>query len=174
MKTLCAWCKKPVNYENDEVPSQENPVSHGICKDCAQMMFKELTEPIETFLDRFDIPILVIDANEGVMAANQKAIKRAGLDKKELKGLRCGDVLQCAHAGEAGGCGRTIHCQSCVIRNTVLYTNKTGLPRIRIPSFPDIQQYDNIAKPMLLISTEKVGELVLLKIEETTLDKDKT
>lgn len=173
MKTFCAWCKKPINFENNDVPSQINPVSHGICKDCAQLMFKELTEPIETFLDRFDMPILVIDSNEGVVTANKKAMKKAGLDKNELKGLRCGDVLQCVHAGESGGCGRTVHCQSCVIRNTVLYTHKTGLPRIRIPSFPDVQQYDNNLKPMLLISTEKVGELVLLKIEESPSDKDK-
>lgn len=165
MNTFCAWCKKSINTD-DFASNDLNPVSHGICKECARKMFEELTEPIEEYLDRFDLPILVIDAEEGVVTANQKALNKIGLKKEDLKGMRCGDVLQCVHATEGQGCGRTVHCQSCVIRNSVLYTHKTGLPRIRVPSFPDLQQYDDNVSAALLISTEKVGDVVLLKIEQ--------
>jgi PAS domain-containing protein len=165
MTSNCAWCKKALEIDTD-ADVLVHPVSHGICRDCARKMFAEFTEPMQVFLNRFEIPILVIDAAENVITANSRAKKRAGLEDSDLKGMRCGDVLHCIHAIEPGGCGRTIHCQSCVIRNSVLHTFKTGEPLLQVPAYPDLQQFDDNHEKMFLISTEKIGETVFLKIEE--------
>lgn len=165
MDTVCAWCNKQIINEGSEITVSQRPVSHGICLECAKRMFAELSESMNEYLNRFDIPILIIDKNENLVSANDKALKRAGIKPEELKGMRCGDVIECSHATELGRCGKTVHCQSCVIRNSVLYTHSTGKSRVRVPAFPDIQQYDPEQKAQILISTEKVGEMVFIKIE---------
>ncbi len=170
MDTICAWCNEKI-VDNGVSEVSNRPVSHGICLSCAKKMFSELSENMNEYLNRFDIPILIIDKDENVVSANDKALKRAGLKPEELKGMRCGDVIECVHATELGRCGRTVHCQSCVIRNSVLFTHNTGKSRFRVPAFPDIQQYDPEKKTQLFISTEKVGEMVFIKIEGLP-DKD--
>lgn len=166
MTTLCAWCNKTIVDQDDE-DDKVAPISHGICKKCAKIMFSEVAESLDTFLERFNVPILVIDAAENVLAANKRALARASLKAADLPGMRCGDVLQCINATDAAGCGRTVHCHSCVIRNSVLHTQATGLPVVQVPSFPDLQQFTDKGISCLLISTEKIGEIVLLKIEES-------
>lgn len=168
MKNLCAWCNQNIFKDADENSESVRPVSHGICIACAKKMFSELSEDMNAYLNRFDIPILIVDKDENVISANEKALKKAGLKPEELKGMRCGDVIECVNATEIGRCGKTIHCQSCVIRNSVLFTHNTGKPQIRIPAFPDTQQFESVKPSCVLISTEKVGEMVFIKIEEET------
>jgi len=166
MKTLCAWCNKGILHDETDENEASRPVSHGICISCAKKMFSELSESMHEYLNRFDVPILIIDSEENVVSANDKALKKAGLRRDELKGMRCGDVIECVHATETGRCGKTIHCQSCVIRNSVLFTHETGKPCFRVPALPDSQQYKTCKPLRVLISTEKVGEMVFIKIEE--------
>ena len=51
MKKICAWCKKDLG----EVPSgpDANPITHGICPDCAREALSFKAEPLAKFLDRF-------------------------------------------------------------------------------------------------------------------------
>ncbi len=169
MDKHCAWCGKIISQDNlgQHIPIQL--ISHGICKECAKDLFEDLSESLSEFLERFDLPILVVNPCEEIIAANKKAIRNGNISPEKLKGMKCGDVLECVHAEEAGGCGKTVHCHSCVIRNTVLHTYKTGKPFYNVPAVPDLRQYDDSPQRQLLISTEKIGETVVLRIEETGL-----
>ena len=39
MKIECAWCQKPMGEKD---PLNDERVSHGICKQCSDKMFKEI------------------------------------------------------------------------------------------------------------------------------------
>jgi hypothetical protein len=96
---------------------------------------------------------------------NEEALRFTGADPDEIGGKLLGDVFECANATLPGGCGRTVHCSGCAIRKAVEQTWETGTPQVRVPA--TLQARDATALPVvaLEISTEKVGEQVLLRID---------
>jgi hypothetical protein len=64
------------------------------------------------------------------------------------------------------GYGNTVHCKSSTIRIIVLETFATGKSFVRVPAYPDIQTVSGIKTMRYLITTERVGVFVLLRIEE--------
>lgn len=164
MQTKCAWCKSTIIESSDE--NNERPVSHGICNSCAHKMFADMAETMNDYLNRLPMPILVIDGNDQVVAANAKALEKTDLRPVENSRLRAGDVIECVHAIQPEGCGKTIHCRACILRRTILHTHKTGLPCSKVPASNDLQFLDKVETANYLISTEKVGELVVVKIED--------
>lgn len=169
MQTRCAWCGGIIADFNQENP--DRPISHGICLECVRRMFIAMVEPIENFLNRFKVPVMVINNEERVVALNLKGLDMAGHIKSDAR-LRCGDAIECINASKPEGCGRTVHCRACTIRNSVLHTYSTGQPLKNIPAYPDLQSFDTFKQNNFLISTEKVGELVILKIEENCDHRD--
>jgi hypothetical protein len=62
--------------------------------------------------------------------------------------------------------GNTIHCKSRTIRNLVLDTHATGRSFERVPACQDIQLPDEVKTLNIAVSTEKVGDFVLLRIDD--------
>jgi PAS domain-containing protein len=120
---------------------------------------------MQTFLNTFDEPILLIDENARVITANQSAREFLNKDFSEIEGYLGGEVMECAYSCLEGGCGNTIHCKSCTIRNLVMKTHETGKPFINQIAYQDIKVNDETQQMKFLISTEKLSDSVMLKVE---------
>jgi hypothetical protein len=75
-------------------------------------------------------------------------------------------VLECAHAREPGGCGETVHCLACTIRRNVVETHRTGVPGTRVPAHLNVARGDGVESTRFVVSTRKVQQLLLLRIDE--------
>ncbi|MBN2104037.1 hypothetical protein JW835_08370 [bacterium] len=77
-----------------------------------------------------------------------------------------GDAMECVYARLPGGCGNTIHCKTCTIRNSVTETFNTGKSLRKVPAYLDQMQDESVKEIKFLISTEMVNDIVLLRIDE--------
>ncbi len=141
-------------------------VTHGICQPCTARVMQELKEPLLDYLDSLGMPVMVIQSDPAVFTANKYACTLLGKERQEIEGSPGGDVLECIHGFEPGGCGNTVHCKTCTIRNTILNTFTTGRSCTAVPAYPDIQFFDKVKTMSIAISTERVGQVVFLRIDE--------
>jgi hypothetical protein len=166
MKSICAWCKKDMGTVRSDRYA-ENVVTHGICEECAHVAFAELNmDRVAIFIDRLPEPVLVVDGDVVALMANMKAREVLGKDLPKIRGFKGGNIIECMHAHEPGGCGKTMHCNGCAIRNTVEDTYKTGKSHLRVPAYADIPVKGKPNKISFIISTEKVKGVVLLRIDK--------
>lgn len=166
MKVVCCKCHKEIEQTHSE-PSSENIISHGFCEPCAeQFIYEELGKPLQDFLDSLEAPVLLIEPGPRVRTANRLACDLIGKSIREVQRHKGGEVIECVYSKTPDGCGSDVHCQSCTIRNTVLKTFETGISFDKVKAYPDIYIDEEIKSVCLEISTEKVGEMVLLRIDD--------
>ncbi len=124
---------------------------------------------LRKFLERIEIPLLLVDSEGSIVMENEMARQVLGKPADAIEGNRGGVVFDCVHSFEPGGCGGTIHCKSCTIRNTVEETFRTGQPVyrrgatlrvIKDASEKDIASY---------ISTSLADDVVILQIEDISV-----
>ena len=166
MNKVCAWCRKNLDDSSSADGDDPHPVSHGICADCARKVMETESESVASYLDRFPGPVLLVEGEGLIVAANGRGLGLLGKRAEEIRGRPGGNVFECRNAYLPGGCGKTIHCKSCTIRNTVTDTMLSGRSHIRIPAFLDTADLSGDKRIRFLISTEKSGEAVLLRIDE--------
>lgn len=160
MKVICSYCEKDLG---EKEPLENEGVSHGMCSPCRthfRRQWKGLS--LSDYLDAFSFPVAVVDGNVRMIAANRPMAALAGRAPEELVGLLGGEVVECAYARRAGGCGRTIHCKTCTIRGAVARTFETGEPCIRLPA--SVDRHDGRVR--FLISTSKRGPAVEVLLED--------
>ena len=80
---------------------------------------------------------------------------------REVFGLLGGEVMECAYARLPEGCGKTVHCEACTIRNTVMAAMESGEPQMHVPV--KLKQADREVE--MTISTDKIDGLVRIVIE---------
>jgi hypothetical protein len=151
------------------VPSEkrlENVISHGMCDACADSLSADIGIDMMSFLDGLDAPVLVVDETGSVLTANKQA--RALLKKElpKMEGYKGGDVFECANAKLPEGCGNTTHCSGCTLRNTIMDTHATSISHLKTPAYLNQGTPDDCREIELLISTEKLKEVVLLRIDK--------
>jgi PAS domain-containing protein len=152
--------KKDINKNDNQV------ITHGICPDCLSYFRQNMNLSFDKFLNRLEAPVLMIDADGTVQLANDKALDYLDKSIEQVRGFLGGDVMECAYARLPEGCGNTTHCAACTIRNNVMKTHETGQSLKRVPAFLNRQNRDTIDKIKFLISTEKLGDVVLLRLDE--------
>jgi len=165
MKRVCAWCKKelgPAASGSDD----DQAITHGICTSCSTGMLSALAVPLHEFLDSLGVPVLLMESEPSVLTGNTHARELLGKDLPEIEGRKGGEVIECVHSKKPGGCGKTEHCKSCTIRNTVLETFATGKSFVKVRAYPDIQVGEDVKTMSIEISTEKVGDYVLLRLDD--------
>ena len=121
---------------------------------------------MKDFIDQLVRPVLVVNSEGRVKTGNEAACEMLNKGIDSMEGYMGGDVVECAYAKLPGGCGKTKHCTGCTIRNTVMRTFSTGKSQSKVEAYQYIQMPDDVKKMRFLITTEKVGEIVLLKIDE--------
>jgi hypothetical protein len=163
MVVKCAWCDLLIG-DADISAEERYPVSHGICPQCAEKMLRDLPTTAKNFLDSFEQPVMLVDNVNNVLITNRAAKLMVSADFDFSDHARCGKFLGCVHADLPGGCGATVHCESCVIRRCILHTDKTGLP-CQMEACEDYRFFSGERKASLVVTTEKVGDRILLKID---------
>jgi ferredoxin len=113
------------------------------------------------YLERFAFPVVLVESEMRVVAINKPACDMLGRQPGEVVGLLGGEALECGHSRLPEGCGRTVHCSTCTIRNSVNRTNQTGETLSRIPA--TLRRPDRNVD--LLVSTTREGKLVRVTIE---------
>ena len=165
MGMMCAWCKAPL--EESAPRHDASSGVHPICLQCASQLQAADKKTAREFLDQFEFPILLMtDGEPRTHIANKNACVFLGKSAEEIEGQLGGDMIECVYARHDGGCGRHIHCKACAIRKSVTYTFTTGKPLCHVPATLEVIHDDATAVISLLITTEKVGECVLVRIEK--------
>jgi len=113
-------------------------------------------------LDSFDRPVLVLDSTGRVVAANGQMAALCHRSPRSLHGLLGGEVMECSFARMPGGCGNTVHCKACAIRECLADTLATGKPIIRCPAFVVTGR----GRVDYFITTRMRGELLEMIVEE--------
>ena len=164
MKKVCAWCGKDLGVVETNFDSQHD-VSHGICEQCAFHLFAQLGMPLQEYLDGLGDPILVVNGDVNVKTANRRARELLQKELPAIEGYKGGDVFECEYARLPEGCGKTAHCSACAIRRTVTDTFKTGITHVKVPACLHRMEGAGNREIHLLISTELVNGVVLLRVD---------
>jgi transcriptional regulator with PAS, ATPase and Fis domain len=124
------------------------------------------------FLDSLDAPVVVVDPAGNVISANKNARELLQKELSEIEGYPGGIVFECAFAKLPEGCGKTLHCDGCTIRNTVMDTFRSGKSHLRTPAGLTRGATEENREIQFLISTEKVKDVVLLRIDKIGSDAE--
>lgn len=169
MKTVCSWCNKTIRTDSSS-SSTDNVITHGICDECVIKILWPNNPALLDFLDGLDAPVVVISSSGCVTSANKSARDILQKELPDLEGFQGGNVFECTFAKLPEGCGKTLHCDGCTIRNTVMDTMQTGKSHLCIPAGLSRGTTDDCHEIQLLISTEKVGDVVMLRIDRVSED----
>ena len=165
MKRICAWCKKELQGVDSQAV-HENVITHSICETCKDNLLFQLGIELQVFLDSLDVPIVVVDGEGIIVTGNDQARTLLRKELPEIEGYKGGEVFECAYARLPEGCGNTIHCSGCTIRRTVMQTYETGRSFFRVPAVLNRDTPKEPDKTSLLISTERLADVVLLRIDK--------
>jgi hypothetical protein len=158
-----------------EVPTaqpDDETITHGICSDCMSNLKFQTGTTLKNLLDDLNAPILVLGRDGVIELSNRSAKDLLGKEAMAIEGHRPGDVFECSHARLPEGCGRTLCCSGCTIRRTVLETQSTGRSLNRAPACLKHGYAEHSAEVQMHISTEKVGEVVFLRIDDIETDRE--
>jgi hypothetical protein len=169
MKRVCAWCGKTLGTAFSDVHS-DALITHGICDECAFHLRAQVGMPLRDFLDGLGVPVLLLDSDGNVKTANKTVRQFLKKDLILIEGYKGGDVFECRHATLPGGCGKTVHCSGCAIRRTVMDTFSSAKSHEKVRAYLNRETRGGSQALRLLISTEKVQDVVLLRIDEITVD----
>lgn len=164
MRRICAWCKKELTPREDK--KMESEITHGICSVCALKFSSNVPKTAKTMLDMITEPVLVIDSMGLVLTANESGLKLLGKDLDALENHLGGDALECSYATLPEGCGKTEHCKTCAIRNVLMDTLASGRSYSNVPAYQKINTPSGERIMRFFISTERMGEQVLLRIDD--------
>jgi len=131
--------------------------------------------PIElgAFFDRVPLPMIIVDRDRRVCRMNRAAAAMSNRSESAAIGLRGGEILRCVNAfDDPGGCGSSDACASCIVRNTVLDTFRSGRDHqlIEAPIPYEVEDRDDVM--WVLVSTALLdlseGPRVLVCLEDIT------
>lgn len=162
MAQLCRTCKAGLS------PAQTNWKQHnitqGICRPC--LLKLDASRDIG-ILDSIDAPVLLMqETPRQVLTANKKALELFDKNLGEIEGHRGGQVFDCIHSFTEAGCGKDTNCEGCKIKNAIVGTFTTGSPFDAVSTHLEIKKADDTIIYAIQVSTEKVGNLALVRIDQ--------
>ena len=163
MTAKCKACGREITLDTRKSIA-EGICTDGICEACASRI-SDITNNSE-LLEAIDAPILLMQGNpRQVVTANRKALGLFGKALPEVENKRGGQVFNCIHSFSEAGCGKDINCENCRIRDAIIDTFNTGKPHPGVSTTLQIKKAGGISPHMLQVSTEKVGDLALVRVE---------
>ena len=157
----CTMCKKDMPLES----IAQRTITGSVCEECLHNIWAQSGMPLRDFLDGLGVPVLTVDSDVVVTMANKPLLALLGKNFSQVRGQRGGDVFECAYARLPGGCGNTVHCSGCAIRRAVTDTFVTGRSLHRVLAYLNRDAITQFLQLGMLISTEKVWGMVLLRID---------
>jgi hypothetical protein len=162
MRLVCSYCRDFLGHIE---PLEDQRISHGMCRVCADHFEKQWKGmDLGEYLDTFEEPVVGIDSECRILAANTAAAGMMGKDQSMTIGFRGGEFMECEYARLPEGCGKTEHCAACTIRNTVEAVQETGAAQRRVKAWLDVEG----ARLHLWISAYPEDGYVRLVIDEVT------
>ncbi len=111
----------------EKEPHDNQDISHGMCKACLNHFERQLDGlDLSDYLDQFEKPVLAVTKERRAIGINQSMADMLGKKREDIRGLLGGEVMECQYARLPEGCGDSVHCRDCTIRNTVLKSAATG------------------------------------------------
>jgi len=158
--------KKDLGSSGTASSPLDAPITHGMCGDCARQALSFKATQLRDFLNRFACPVFLVTNDGKIVTGNIAGLSLVHKNPDKVDG-ECGEkVFECKYADLPGGCGHTVHCKTCTIRNTVMETLRSGFSNTRIPAYPDLHHMTGELRVRFLITTERIGEAVLLRIDD--------
>ncbi len=164
MGVRCSWCDNELGAGPAGRPADRRVVP-ALCSRCRENFVFQMGVPLQTFLDSLPAPIFVVDDDARVKAANREGHALLRKVPDEVRDRLTGVVFDCAYAQLPEGCGRTIHCSGCAIRRSVHHTWETGERLVDVGATLRFARPDEAVEIALLVSTERMGDVVLLRVE---------
>jgi ferredoxin len=159
MRVVCSFCLKDMGKKP---PLNDGSLTHAMCPECGEYFGAQWAGmSYDEYVNRFPYPVVLMEQGVRVVAINRPACDFIGRESDAVKGLLGGEALECVHARLPGGCGKTVHCATCAVRNSVTRTHATGQPTHRVPA--TLRRSE--ATFDLLISTALNGKVVEVTIE---------
>ncbi|MBD3242933.1 MAG: hypothetical protein GF331_20240 [Chitinivibrionales bacterium] len=164
MDVVCAWCGTPIKTSADSRQGKEKR-SHGMCPDCRDFFTENKPGTLHEFINRLPVPVLVVNEHRVVETANRRASEVLGKPLPTMQGRLGGEVMECAYARLPGGCGKTVHCAGCTIKQAVLETFASGVGVQGLETYQDLIVDGETQRMRIVISTEPAGGVVHVKID---------
>jgi len=159
----CAWCN---NELTPGEATKNGRIAQSLCPACAEHFVFQMGVPLQKYLDSLPAPIFVVTGNTEVQAANTLGLQLLNKESQDVLRKLSGIVFECAYARLPEGCGSTVHCSGCAIRRSVYETYETGESRINVPATLACDPNNPSQDVVMMISTEKMGDVVLLRIDK--------
>ena len=133
------------------------------CESCFNSLMSSRSGELPDYLDALPHPAALVKPDHTVLFANGHF--RRLQEQRTVIGRQVGDVLECMYAPILGRCGETVACILCSLRRAVERTWLTGEGQREIPvSYP----HKAAARKTMTVTTERVGDAVLLILEYTS------
>ncbi|MDR3671844.1 MAG: hypothetical protein P4L36_13435 [Holophaga sp.] len=158
MQCLCLWC-------GEAIPEGSDQDGNGICPTCMANLVGDVGMPIQTIVDRFPFPILVVDEDVTVTVLNKRGQEILGVPPSQVDRQSGGELFGCVHSHQPGGCGRTVHCSGCALRRAVAATYRSRESQAHVPATLKVGDPDSPEAVSLTFSTSMRGNAVLVKID---------
>ena len=148
-------------------PGTENELNNltKACDKCFTTVLSSRDEKLSAYLESLEIPAALVSQDQTVLESNSPFQSMAS--NRVVVGFRLGEVLDCMYAPMLGFCGETVPCLLCKLKRSLEHTWLTGEGLRDVPfSFPHKVE----ARKTFSISTEKVGDAVLLLMKTTAFE----
>ena len=160
MTTRCPLCGKEANIAGQETAGH---ITRGICPACVQGAGNAAGTVL---LEAIAAPILLMQGNpRQVVTANRQALALFGKELSEVEGHRGGEVFDYVLSFTEAGCGKDVNCEGCPIKDAIVDTFTSGHPHQGVAATLQVKKTGSSEHRLLQVSTEKVGELALVRIE---------
>jgi len=167
MRKVCAWCKCDMGEVSGSLEPEAEFVSHGLCNSCGSQLFSQMGVQLHEYLNTIGAPIAVVNDRGLIQTINVQARTLLNKELAEIEDKPGGDVLDCIHATSPAGCGNTPACETCTVRSIVMDTFQTGQSHVQVPACLTRRSgTGRRRKTQFVISTERVANIVLLRIDE--------
>lgn len=141
-------------------------ITRGIRSDCVARPSSN-----SVLLESIDAPVLLMQGNpRQVTTANRKALELFGKELHEVENHRGGEVFDCVHSFTEAGCGKDVNCENCKIKNAIIDTFITANSQDGVSTQLSIKKPTGTRTFVLQVSTEKVGDLALVRIDRYKTD----
>ncbi len=169
VQRVCAWCNMDMGPAAFETSNPRYNITHGICLDCKEKLqygHNKKRESLQQFLNKFEKPVFLVDSQIVIKTANNAGRHMVEKPLEKIENFVGGEVFDCVHFKKNGTCGKSQHCKGCMINSSILKTLENGTGVVRKIAEIDIKNGNDIVKQKLLITTEKVKDIVFLQIDK--------
>jgi PAS domain-containing protein len=113
-------------------------------------------------LDRYETPVIMVDEEGRIVGLNQRMSLFLNKAREEVLGLLGGELMGCRYSNLPEGCGQTIHCGTCSIRQTVNKARSLGTDILDVPAYLDLEDQ----RMYFRISAFNQGKFVKVVVEK--------